>query len=82
MERILKAIQDKNNMGYSNNQLEVDFGSINIGTESETTTEGYYLSKLNGWGVTPITELLALDGEINDKALIEELDKLDIAHCF
>ena len=78
MERILKAIQEKNEVGYSNNQLEVGFGYPN----DESETEGYYLSKLNGWGSTPITEVLALDGEINDNALIEELDKLDIAHCF
>lgn len=78
MERILKAIQEKNKMGYSNNQLEVSFGYTN----DESESDGYYLSKLNGWGATPITEVLATDGEIDDKALIEELDKLDIAHCF
>lgn len=78
MEKILKAIEEKNKVGYSNCQLEVGFGY----PYDESELEGYYLSKLNGWGSTPITEVLALDGEIDDKVLIEELDKLDIAHCF
>jgi hypothetical protein len=80
MDKILEAIDQKMKMGYSSIQLEVDFGMLNC--ESEEQEEGYYLSKLNGWGATPITELLAFDGEVNDKELIAVLDSMDIAHCF
>ena len=78
MEKILQAIEKKRKIGYSNNQLEVDYGYPN----DEAEEEGYYLSKLNGWGATPITDVLALDNEVNDEELIVELDKMDIAHCF
>lgn len=78
MNKILEILQEKLNMGYGNNQLEVSFGYV----DEESETEGYYISKLNGWGSTPITEVLVSDGKVNDDELIKELDKLDIAHCF
>lgn len=78
MEKILAAINEKLLMGYTVNNLEVDFGY----TDGKTEIEGYYLSKLNGWGATPITEVLCGEDEVEDSLLIIELDKLDIAHCF
>lgn len=78
MNKILEAIEQKRQIGYSGNQLEVDFGYPN----DESETEGYYLCKLNGWGSTPITEVLATDSEVDDVELIKELDKMDITHCF
>jgi hypothetical protein len=78
MNEILEAIQKKFEMGYSNNQLEVDFGYPN----EESETEGFYLSKLNGWGAIPITEVLATKEVIIDEELIKELDKLKVAYCF
>lgn len=76
MDKIIKALKDKIRMGYSNYQLEVDYGYI--GNENN---EGYFISKLDGWGATPITDILAEVSEINDGLLIAELDKMDIAHC-
>lgn len=76
MDKIIKALKDKIRRGYSNYQLEVDYGYI--GNENN---EGYFISKLNGWGATPITDILAEVSEINDDLLIEELDKMNIAHC-
>lgn len=76
MDKIIKALKDKIRMGYSNYQLEVDYGYI--GNEN---SEGYFISKLNGWGATSITDILAEASEINDDLLIEELDKMNIAHC-
>jgi hypothetical protein len=82
MDKILETIKQKMDMGYSSIQLEVDFGMLNCESEEQEKEEGYYLSKLNGWGTTPITDLLAVDGEVNDKELIAILDSMDIAHCF
>lgn len=78
MEKILQEIEEKRKIGYSSNQLEVDYGYPN----NEAEEEGYYLSKVNVWGSTPITDVLALDNEVNDEELIIELDKMDIAHFF
>lgn len=78
MEKILAAIQEKLNLGYSTVQLEVDFGY----PDDQAEAEGYYLSKLNGWGATPITEELCGEEEVEDSLLIVELDKLNVAHCF
>lgn len=77
IQNILDAIHEKLDAGYSEAQLEVDFGYVN-GDESN---EGYYLSKLNGWGATPITEILAHDGDFDEDKLIEHLDHLGLAHC-
>lgn len=76
MHRILQAIEEKQNIGYTEEQLEVDYGYI--GNEENY---GYYISKINGWGATPITEILAKEGEINETELVKELDKRNIAHC-
>lgn len=79
MKKILEAIEEKRNMGYSTNQLEVDYGYPN----DEAEKEGYYLSELNAWGATPITDVIATEDDyINSVRLIAELDKMDIAHCF
>ena len=77
MEKILEAIKEKLNMGYTINNLEVDFGY----PDDQTETEGYYLSKLNGWGATPITEVLCEESEVDFNKLVIELDKLRIAYC-
>lgn len=77
IQKILDAIHEKMHMGYSEEQLEVDFGTI-----GDDEDEGYYLSKLNGWGATPITEILAHEDEVDDEVLVDELDKFPIAHCF
>lgn len=79
MQRILDAITEKLDAGYNPAQLEVDFGVQTY--EQENEEEGYYLSKYNGWGETPITEILAHDGDFEDKELIKQLDRLHIAHC-
>lgn len=79
MKRILQAIEEKQNIGYAKQQLEVDFGYI--GNENNPEDWGYYLSKINGWGVTPITEILSKEGDVDEKELIKELDKRNIAHC-
>ena len=83
MERILKAIEEKRNAGYGNNQLEVVCGcpnSLDV-DEDGYAKEGYFIAKLNSWGSTPITDVLVPEGEIKDSKLIEELDKLEIAYC-
>ena len=76
IQRILREIDQKQDIGYAAEQLEVDYGYI-----EDEENEGYYLSKLNGWGATPITEILAKEGELDETALIKELDKRKIAHC-
>lgn len=79
MQRILQAIEEKQNIGYAAEQLEVDYGYI--GNENNEENYGYYISKINGWGATPVTEILAKEGEINETELVKELDKRNIAHC-
>lgn len=69
MEKILKTINEKLQEGYSINNLEVDYGC----PDDELEKEGYYLSKLNGWGCTSITE-------VNDDELIAMLDKIDVSY--
>lgn len=76
IQRILQEIDQKQDIGYAAEQLEVDYGYI-----EDEENEGYYLSKLNGWGATPITEILAKEGELDETELIKELDKRKIAHC-
>ena len=76
IKRILQEIEQKQDIGYAAEQLEVDYGYI-----EDEENEGYYLSKLNGWGATPITEILAKEGELDETELIKELDKRKIAHC-
>ena len=68
---ILAAIKEKMEMGYDKAQLEVDFGELD-------ECEGYYLSKVNGFGTTPITPILAVEGDFNDEDLIAELDKIGV----
>ena len=68
---ILLAIKQKIEMGYDKAQLEVDFGELD-------ECEGYYISKVNGWGTTPITPILAVEGEFDDQDLIKELDVLGV----
>lgn len=83
--RIIEAIQEKmNNGGYAVSQLEVCFGVSNeLDKDSEGYPfEGYYVAKVNGFGSTPISDVIALEGCVDDKKLIEELDKLGIAYCF
>lgn len=73
--KILVAINEKiDKVGYSVCQLEVDYGELD-------ECEGYYLSKLNGWGATPITPILATESDIDEDKLIAELDIMGIAHC-
>lgn len=68
---ILEAIKQKMEMGYDKAQLEVDFGELD-------ECEGYYLSKVNGFGTTPITPILALEGDFEDEDLIAELDVVGV----
>lgn len=68
---ILAAIKEKMEMGYDKAQLEVDFGELD-------ECEGYYLSKVNGWGTTPITPILAVEGDFEDEDLIAELDVIGV----
>ena len=68
---ILEAIKQKMEIGYDKSQLEVDFGELD-------ECEGYYISKVNGWGITPITPILAVEGEFDDENLIKELDELGV----
>lgn len=68
---ILAAIKEKMEMGYDKAQLEVDFGELD-------ECEGYYLSKVNGFGTTPITPILAVEGDFEDEDLIAELDVIGV----
>lgn len=68
---ILAAIKEKMEMGYDKSQLEVDFGELD-------ECEGYYLSKVNGWRTTPITPILAVEGDFEDEDLIAELDVIGV----
>lgn len=68
---ILEAIKQKIEMGYDKAQLEVDFGELD-------ECEGYYISKVNGWGTTPITPILAVEGDFEDEDLIAELDIIGV----
>lgn len=68
---ILAAIKEKMEMGYDKAQLEVDFGELD-------ECEGYYLSKVNGWGTTAITPILAVEGDFEDEDLIAELDVIGV----
>lgn len=73
IDQIIAAIEDKMKNGYIASGLEVIFGIIN-------ENEGYYISKLNGWGSTPITQILAFEGSFEDKDLIAKLDEMNIAY--
>ena len=68
---ILEAIKQKMEIGYDKSQLEVDFGELD-------ECEGYYLSKVNGFGTTPITPILAVEGDFEDEDLITELDVIGV----
>ena len=68
---ILEAIKQKMEIGYDKSQLEVDFGELD-------ECEGYYLSKVNGFGTTPITLILAVEGDFEDEDLITELDVIGV----
>ena len=72
-ERIIAAIKEKFEMGYDKSQIEVTFGMVK-------TEEGYHLSKINGWGSTPITPILAANGEIKDNELISRLDTMGVSY--
>lgn len=76
MDKIIKAIEDKINIGYGYHNLEVNFGYL----EEGAVQEGYYLSKINGWGSIPITEVLCDEKDVNFKELILMLDELGIAY--
>ena len=84
LKRILEAIQEKMQNGYTALQLEVNYGVANeLDKDSEGYPfEGFYISKLNGFGSTPITDVIAFDGQIDEERLIKELDKLGISYCF
>lgn len=84
LKRILETIQGKMQNGYSASQLEVNFGIANeLDKDLEGYPfEGYYIAKLNGFGSTPITDVIAFDGYVDDKKLVKELDKLGISYCF
>ena len=68
---ILEAIKHKMEIGYDKSQLEVDFGELD-------ECEGYYLSKVNGFGTTPITPILAVEGDFEYEDLIKELDVIGV----
>ena len=68
---ILEAIKQKMEIGYDKSQLEVDFGELD-------ECEGYYLSKVNGFGTTPITPILAVEGDFEDEDLIAELNVIGV----
>ena len=68
---ILEAIKQKMEIGYDKSQLEVDFGELD-------ECKGYYLSKVNGFGTTPITPILAVEGDFEDEDLITELDVIGV----
>ena len=68
---IIATIEEKIEIGYDKAQLEVDFGELD-------ECEGYYISKVNGWGTTPITPILAVEGDFEDKDLIAELDIIGV----
>ena len=68
---IIATIEEKIEIGYDKAQLEVDFGELD-------ECEGYYISKVNGWGTTPITPILAVEGEFDDEDLIAELDIIGV----
>lgn len=71
--QIARAIRQKIEMGYDKAQLEVDFGELD-------ECEGYYLSKVNGFGTTPITPILAVEGDFKDDDLIAKLEEMNIAY--
>lgn len=68
---IIATIEEKIEIGYDKAQLEVDFGELD-------ECEGYYISKVNGWGTTPITPILAVEGDFEDEDLIAELDIIGV----
>ena len=68
---ILEAIKQKMEIGYDKSQLEVDFGELD-------ECEGYYLSKVNGFGTTPIAPILAVEGDFEDEDLIAELNVIGV----
>lgn len=80
MESIIEAVKEKLSIGYSPVQLAVEFG-IFRNEKGDLIDEGYFISKVNGWGYTPITEILVHDDEVDDDELIAELDKLGVAYC-
>lgn len=80
MEKIMNVVKEKISMGYSPVQLAVEFG-IFRDEKGDFVDEGYFISKVNGWGYTPITEILVHDDEVDDDELIAELDKLGVAYC-
>lgn len=80
MERIMDTLREKMVMGHSPGQLAVEFGILRDGG-GKFIDEGYFISEVNGWGYTPITEIIAHDGEVDDDGLIRELDKLGVVYC-
>lgn len=68
---IIATIEEKIEIGYDKAQLEVNFGELD-------ECEGYYISKVNGWGTTPITPILAVEGDFEDEDLIAELDIIGV----
>jgi len=76
-EKILAAIEEKFAMGYGSHKLALCFGTVNGGVDED---EGYYLANINGWGTTPVTELICTDGEVDDDALISVLREMGIKH--
>lgn len=75
--KIVAAIEEKLAMGYTEAKLALCFGTINGG---ENEDEGYYLANVNGWGTTPVTELICYDGEADDSELKLTLSRMGIKH--
>lgn len=73
-ELILDTVKDKLDKCYAPEQLAVVYNVVG-------NDEGYYIAKVNGWGLTAITEILAHDGEVNDMQLEREAKELGVA-CY
>lgn len=80
MERIMDILREKMVMGYRPGQLAVEFGILKD-DGGNFIDEGYFISKVNELGYTPITGIIVHDGEVDDDGLIRELDKLGVVYC-
>ena len=74
LNKIIKALYEYLNRGYGE-CIELVYDIIN-------NVEGYYIAKRNGWGLTPLTPILATYPMIKDnKELISILDELGVNYC-
>lgn len=74
LSKIIKAIYKYLNCGYGE-CIELVYDVIN-------DVEGYYIAKRNGWGLTPLTPILATYSMIKDnEELISILNELGINYC-